>query len=224
MRWASDGFGTSESTLCPDGLRAEVEAFERQVHDRLGGHARRVAYQIAFGNPALLRLRVVSRDGQNLRINVDSGVTITDSSMSPESMSIGAVAYTNAYAGATATTLFALDASGSLTRIGGDPATAGACPDDASNPNCGNVTMVGSLGVANVTDVNGFDIDGDPATATSAFAALTIGDATSSSLYVIDLATGAATLPAGVANPTIGGGEALRELTLAANPVVPPAQ
>jgi hypothetical protein len=73
--------------------------------------------------------------------------------------------------------------------------------------------------------VNGFDIDGDPgaAAATSAFAALTIGTATSSSLYVIDLATGAATPPTGVANPTIGGGEALRELTLAANPVVTPA-
>jgi hypothetical protein len=176
-------------------------------------------------NPVPDRLRVVSREGQNLRINVDTGATTTDASMSPESMSIGAVAYTNAYAGATSTTLYALDTSGSLTRIGGAPATGGACPDDTNNPNCGNVSMVGPLGVTDVSDVNGFDIDGDPsaAAATSAFAALTIGNATSSSLYVIDLATGAATPPTGVANPTIGGGEALRELTLAANPVVTPA-
>jgi uncharacterized protein DUF4394 len=176
-------------------------------------------------NPVPDRLRVVSRDGQNLRINVDTGATTTDASMSPESMSVGAVAYTNAYAGATSTTLYALDTSGSLTRIGGAPATGGACPDDTNNPNCGNVTVVGPFGVTDVSDVNGFDIDGDPSAtaATSAFAALTIGNATSSSLYVIDLATGAAAPPTGVANPTIGGGEALRELTLAANPVVTPA-
>jgi hypothetical protein len=71
--------------------------------------------------------------------------------------------------------------------------------------------------------VNGFDIDGDPAAATTlAFLALTIGSAQSSSLYVVDLATGAAAPPVGVANPTIGGGEVLRELTLAGNPVVTP--
>lgn len=176
-------------------------------------------------NPAVDRLRVVSRDGQNLRINVDTGVTTTDATMAPDSMAIAAVGYTNAYAGATATTLFAIDATaGALTRIGADPATTGACPDDTGNPNCGNVTAVGPLGVADVTDVNGFDIDGDPAAATaSAFVALTIGSSPSSSLYIVDLTTGAAAPPVGVANPTIGGGEALRELTLAANPVATPA-
>ncbi len=174
-------------------------------------------------NPVPDRLRVVSRGGQNYRINVDTGVTVTDASMSPTSMAMAGVAYSNAFAGATETTLYAIDAaSGSLARIGGAPASGGACPDDAGNPNCGNVTTIGSLGVADLSDINGLDIDGDPAATVSAFLALTIGDATSSSLYVVDLATGAATPPTGVANPTIGGGEALRELTLAANPTVTP--
>lgn len=54
VRWVDDSFGSPESTLYPAGLRDEVNAFEREVHDRLGGHARRVAYHIAFGNPVLL--------------------------------------------------------------------------------------------------------------------------------------------------------------------------
>ena len=54
VRWADDSFGSPESTLYPPALRDEVAAFEHQVHDRLGGHARRVAYHILFGNPALL--------------------------------------------------------------------------------------------------------------------------------------------------------------------------
>ena len=174
-------------------------------------------------NPVPDRLRAVSRDGQNLRINVDTGATTTDAPLSPTSMTVPAVAYTNAYAGATSTTLYAVDtAENALARIGGNPATGGACPDDTDNPNCGNVTSVGSLGVADMNDVHGFDIDGDPDATVAAYLALGIGSGASSSLYVVDLATGAASVPTGVANPTIGGGEPLRELTLAANPTVTP--
>jgi hypothetical protein len=175
-------------------------------------------------NPVPDRLRVVSRTGQNLRINVDTGATTTDAALSPASMTVQAVAYTNAYAGAASTALYAVDvASAALTLIGANPATGGACPDDAANPNCGNVTAVGPLGVANMADVDGFDIDGTPSATPTGFLALRIGDAATSSLYVIDLATGAAAPPAGVANPTIGGGQALRDITLATDPTVTPA-
>lgn len=130
-------------------------------------------------------------------------------------MAVHAVAYTNSFAGATSTALFAVDAaSAALTLIGGNPATAGTCPDDATNPNCGNVTSLGPLGVGDLSDVTGFDIAGAP-DAAAAFLAITIGDAASSSLYLVDLESGAATPPPGVANPTIGGGRALRDLTLA---------
>jgi hypothetical protein len=180
------------------------------------------AYGIGF-NPVPDRLRAISRTGQSLRINVDTGATTTDSSMSPSTTAVTGVAYTNAYAGATATTLYAIDAaSGGLTRVGGAPSTTGACPADTGNPNCGNVTSIGSLAVANIASVDGFDIDGAPNASAAAILALSVGAATSSSLYVVDLTTGAASPPAGVANATIGGGEALRELSLAANPTVTP--
>jgi hypothetical protein len=135
-------------------------------------------------------------------------------------MAVPAVAYTNTFAGATSTALFAIDtASGALALIGGNPATGGACPDDDGNPNCGSVREVGPLGLNDMTDVGGFDIDANPAS-TTGWLALSVGASLQSSLYVVDLATGAVSLPPGVANPTIGGNEALRALTFAANPVV----
>jgi len=173
----------------------------------------RASYGIAF-NPVPDRLRVISR-GVNLRVNVDTGVTNTDSALSPANMAVPAVAYTNAVAGATSTTLYAIDsARGALARIGADPATTGACPDDTGNPNCGVVSDVGNLGMAGMNDVGGFDIDGG-ANTSAGWLALTLAPGTSSSLFSVDLATGAVTAPTGVADPTIGGGSPVRGLTLA---------
>lgn len=208
----------------PSGSATLVSTLSAAVDDLSEPFTTLAAGDFGVGfNPVPDRLRVIGRDGQSLRINVDNGATTTDSSMSPASMSVAGVAYTNAFAGATTTTLFAIDAVvGDLARVGGAPATAGACPIDTGNPNCGNVSRVGTLGVADITSVDGFDIDGDPAASNAAILALSVGAATSSSLYVVDLSTGAAIPPTGVANPTIGGGAALRELTLAANPTVMP--
>jgi uncharacterized protein DUF4394 len=206
----ASGAATVKSMLAPD--PADTSAPFTSLPDGSVG--------IGF-NPVPDRLRVVGSDGQSLRINVDTGAVNTDAPLSPTSMAINAVAYSNAYAGATSTALYAVDhESGSLVVIGGNPATTGACPDDLGNPNCGNVTSLGSLGVDDISYVDGFDIDGDPNASGLALLALSIGPAMSSSLYIIDLETGAAEPPTGVANPTIGGGERLRELTLTANPVV----
>lgn len=174
-------------------------------------------YGVGF-NPVPDRLRAVSRDGVNLRINVDTGATTTDSPLSPASMAVPAVAYTNTFAGATSTALYAIDAaSGSLALIGADPASGGACPDDAGNPNCGNLTEVGPLGLNDMTDVGGFDIDASPSS-TTGWLTLSVGTSQQSRLYVVDLSTGAVSAPPGVANPTIGGNERLRAITLAASP------
>ena len=198
------GEATLHSTLSADAMDAS-EPFTTLPDSELG---------VGF-NPVPDRLRVVSRDGRNLRINVDTGATTTDAPLSPASMAVHALAYTNSFAGASSTALYAVDtASGALTLIGGNPATGGACPGDANNPNCGNVTALGPLGVDDLRDVSGFDISAEPGAAV-AFLALTIGDAATSSLYVVDLESGAAAPPPGVANPTIGGGRALRDLTLA---------
>jgi hypothetical protein len=176
-------------------------------------------FALAF-NPVPDRLRVTSDLGQNLRIQVTSGNTITDAALSGAAHGVTAAAYTNAFAGAKSTTLFAIDSyADALVRIGGDPATGGACaPDvDANNPNCGVVSAIGALGLGDTIDLNGFDIDSRNG---NAFAALSLTGASTSVLYSINLQTGAAALPPGVANGTIGGGERVRGLTLAANPVV----
>lgn len=179
-----------------------------------------VAYGVGF-NPVPDRLRVVSRGGLNLRIDVDTGATITDGPLSPASMAVPAIAYTNTFDGASSTTLYALDAAGgALTRIGGDPATAGACPEDRANPNCGAVVEVGALGLDDMTDVGGFDIGGAPESPLG-LVALTLGGAQSSSLYVVDLATGALAPPPGVGDPTIGGREPVQALTFATDPDAP---
>jgi hypothetical protein len=173
-------------------------------------------------NPVPDRLRVVSDAGQNLRINVSAaaGVT-TDSALSGAATGATDAAYTNSFAGARSTTLFVLDAaSDTLSRVGADPATGGACPGDAGNPNCGVVTAVGPLDVGDITAVGGFDLDGKTAVAGSALAAVTVGAATTSTLISINLETGGASNPPGVANATIGGGEALRGLAFVANPTV----
>ena len=193
--------------------RSSLRADGSDTTDPFRGLDPRASYGVAF-NPVPDRLRVISR-GVNLRINVDTGVTNTDSALSPANMAVPAVAYTNAIAGATSTTLYAIDSSrGALARIGGDPATTGACPDDAGNPNCGVVSDVGNLGMAGMNDVGGFDIDGN-ASASLGWLALTLAPGTSSSLFAVDLATGGVIAPTGVADPTIGGGSPVRGLTLA---------
>ena len=53
VRWASDTFGNEATSLYPAAQRPEIEAFERDVEQRLGPHTRRVAYHIAFSDPAL---------------------------------------------------------------------------------------------------------------------------------------------------------------------------
>ena len=50
--------------------------------------------------------------------------------------------------------------------------------------------------------------------------ALSVGTEVGSSLYSVDLTTGAVSLPHGVANPGIGNNDRLRALTLATNPVL----
>jgi glutathione S-transferase len=54
VRWASDSFGTPATTLYPASQRGAIEQFEDRARDQLGPHTRRVAYSIAFSNPALL--------------------------------------------------------------------------------------------------------------------------------------------------------------------------
>lgn len=151
-------------------------------------------------NPVPDRLRVVSDTGQNLRVNMDTGATTTDTALNPAGSSVTAAAYTNSFAGATATTLYVLDVAGDRLTIQGQP---------SGNPNNGDLLNVGTLGITgDVGAVNAFEINGRNG---AAFAALNVGAATTSDLYSINLTTGAAARV-----NTIAGGERVRGLAYVA--------
>ncbi|SDI07529.1 DUF4394 domain-containing protein [Janthinobacterium sp. YR213] len=144
----------------------------------------------AFGvdfNPVADRLRVIGNTGQSLRINVDTGATTTDGAVNRAGATpaVTAAAYSNSFAGTTATMLFDID-------------TASASLALQNPPNDGTLVNVGLLGVAAAGDV-GFDIAGGANGL--ALAALRTSATGPSSLYRIDLATGAAVLSGGAATP-----------------------
>ena len=148
----------------------------------------------AFGvdfNPVADRLRVVSNTGQSLRINVDTGVTITDGSINGAPATVTASAYTNAFVGTTSTQLFNLDSSTGTLYLQ-DP------------PNNGTLASPVPLGLS-FGAANGFDIDGKTNTV---YAALAVGGRTS--LYTLPLAVGGSAQMVGA----IGSGESLIGLAL----------
>jgi Tol biopolymer transport system component len=163
-------------------------------------------------NPVPDRLRVVSDADQNLRFNVDTGAATVDTTLAyatgdpnaGQNPNVVGVAYTNNFAGTTATTLYGIDsARDTLVRqgsVGGSPVS----------PNAGQLFTIGPLGV-DTSDVVGFDIANPSGIA---FAALTVGG--TAQLYTINLTTGAATL---VGN--VGGSSALRGITVANPPANP---
>lgn len=128
-------------------------------------------------NPAADRLRVTSSNGQNLRINVDTGATTTDGVINggAANTQITASAYTNSFAGTGTTTLYVIDA------VNGDLYIQ-------NPPNNGTLATPVRLNIL-PTSVGGFDID---ARNNSAYAIMTVGGVRG--LYAINLA--AATSPA----------------------------
>jgi len=153
-------------------------------------------------NPVPDRLRVVSDTGQNLRINVDTGATTTDTTLNPAGSTVVAAAYTNSFAGAGFTTLYVLDAANDRLQIQGQP---------SGNPNLGDLGAVGPLNIGDIQSVAAFDIAGAN---NAAWAAVNLAGAAASELHSVNLTTGAATRV-----NTIGGGERIRGAALATVPV-----
>lgn len=140
-------------------------------------------------NPVPDRIRVTSNTGQNLRLNPNDGsLSATDTSLAyaagdvnaGQTPGVVASAYTNSFAGATSTTLYDIDITRGVLVI-------------QNPPNIGTLVTIGNLGVFSTNQV-GFDILGGAGTA---FASLTSPTGISS-LYTINLATGAATLVGGI--------------------------
>ena len=121
-------------------------------------------------NPVADRLRVVSDTGQNLRINVDTGDTITDGAITPASGSAqaSAAALHQCLRRHHRNQLFVLDASTDLLHLQ-DP------------PNNGTLGAGLPLGIG-ASAVNGFDIDARNSTGYAV-----VGAAGAATLYSINL-------------------------------------
>ncbi|MGH7536426.1 MAG: DUF4394 domain-containing protein [Gemmatimonadales bacterium] len=136
-------------------------------------------------NPTVDRLRTASVESeQNLRLNPADGSLVAEDVAYAFALgdvneganpAIGGLAYTNSVASAVVTVLYGIDSNNDVLVT-------------LPNPNNGQLVTIGPLGVNTVPCI-GFDIDPSDGTA---FASL--ADAGVSSLYTVDLATGAATL------------------------------
>ena len=138
-------------------------------------------------NPTVDRIRVVTSTGQNLRINPETGAVLAvDGSINgAASAAISGAAYINNKAGASTTTLFDIDV-----------ATKKLYKQDP--PNNGSLVEVGSLNIMETGSESAFDIS----PAGIALASLSSGS--TSSLYQVNLETGAATNLGKFTNNIIG--------------------
>lgn len=143
-------------------------------------------------NPSVDRIRLVTNTNTNLRLNPDTGaLAATDTPLAYAAGDAGAgsaprvvaAAYTNNVPGGTPTTLYVIDANRGVL------ATQGSVGSAPVSPNSGQLFTVGALGVR-TNDSAGFDISRDG----QVFATFTQPGTGTTSLYSVNLTTGAATL------------------------------
>jgi uncharacterized protein DUF4394 len=152
-------------------------------------------------DPTADQLRVVASTGQNLRVIPATGVTSIDNNLSGAGTGAVSVAYTNNDTNpATNTMLFYIGPSTPNTLF------------NTSDQNSGVLAALGPLGVSSTQDV-GFDISG---LSGIGFASLTSPTGSGSSLFRINLSTGAATLVG-----TIDSGLTVRGIALSPAASVP---
>jgi len=163
-------------------------------------------------NPTVDRIRIVGANRANFRINPNDGTAAptvdgtiayaTTDANAAATPSLGSVAYTNSFPGGA-------DAARTTTLFGYDEALNVLVRQDP--PNNGTLNTIGASGVT-VTAGPNVDIDiFSPAAGTNtAYLVATSGTSASSSLYSLNLTTGAATAPV-----LIGNGIAVRDLAVA---------
>lgn len=172
-------------------------------------------------NPAADRVRVVTSDGLNFRLNPNTGAAVdgngggtginTDGPIGGATTGVGATAYTNDRQVTAITTQYTLDAATDRLHIQNPP--------DNGTQTAGPAITVNGVPV-NLTAAEGLDLlpaVQAPATGAAATgvasAAMTVAGVTG--LYTIDLATGAATL----VGPIGGGGAGVHGLAVQAEEV-----
>lgn len=160
-------------------------------------------------NPTVDRIRVMSSNQANFRLNpLDGTVAATDGTLAyaagdanaAATPNIGAAAYTNSVAGSNAATTMLYDYDVSLNiLVRQDP------------PNNGTLNTVGASGItANTTTPNvDMDIYSSAAGTNVAYLVANTGTNANTSLYTVDLMSGAATLVG-----AIGNGIAARDIAI----------
>jgi hypothetical protein len=158
-------------------------------------------------NPVVDRVRVVSDMDQNLRLSPSLGTVVgTDIPVafapadvhSGDNAQIGGLAYSNNVLSPTVTTLYGYEyMHNALVTQGG--------PNGTPSSNGGLIFTIGSSGVTACNTLIGLDI----ASSGQAYASLNTGACTTSGLYTVNLATGAATLVG-----SIGGGVLIRDIAV----------
>jgi hypothetical protein len=155
-------------------------------------------------NPVVDRIRIVTSTNQNMRVNPQTGaLTAVDTSLSyalgdPHAGATPAIAgsaYSDNLPFATTTTLYAVDSALDLLAI-------------QNPPNAGTLNTIGTLGV-DVSSNSGFDIAPDG----TAYLLRTL--VSGSSLYKVNLATGAASIVAS----NVAGSTELMTLAMPPQPV-----
>jgi hypothetical protein len=147
-------------------------------------------------NPTVDRIRVTTGTGRYVRVNPITGLPAAATpdgainGLPGGSTGVAAAAYTNNYVGTTTTTLYTIDPTSNQLFIQNPP-------NNGTQTNPLPLTLNGAP--LDATGMNGFDIPPGASVATSnvpasgnGYAELTVGGTTS--LYQINLATGAATL------------------------------
>ena len=131
-------------------------------------------------NPTVDRLRVVSDDGTNLRVNPDTGAVTVDGDLSyatGQQPGVGGVAYTNNDTiAATGTVLYDVDAALDQLAV-------------QAPPNDGTLTRVGDLGQPTKAQATGFDVYTRTSTGTN-WAFVSLFHKGRTTFYEIDLTTG----------------------------------
>lgn len=186
------GLQAAESLLAIDFRPATGQLYGIGSTSRLyiintnNGTATAVGVPFAFGlsaaslvgfdfNPNVDRIRVVTANGVNFRLNPETGaVAATDTNLNPGTPSVTSAAYTNNFSGAATTELFVIDNSNGMLY-------------KQSPPNDGVLVQVGSLDIDGTLSGNGsFDIASDGL----GLASLTVDG--ENRLYLMNVTTGKA--------------------------------
>jgi hypothetical protein len=188
--------------LTPAAAAGQFNATPVNVTPIVGPFGVNFLSDFGFGfNPVADALRVVEEENLNFRFSPNNGNSLgTDGNLNPGDPRIVAADYTNAFDGATSTTLYDIDAGSDRLYTQG---SVGGAP---VSPNTGNLIDVGPLGV-DTTDNAGLDIAQATGTAYAAFEPA--GSPGSSVLHRLNLSTGAASRVG-----TIAGGRPLESLAV----------